>query len=227
MGWDYFSVKLRPLTGPLPNPQLTHEWIWNSGGMILTGTDGRTRRKTCPNVTFSTTNSTWTNLGSKPGFYGKKTAINKQPMLWHDHVYFILTTFLEFAVCRLHMTGYHKSWSCSTTRHGGAWVGMYSSYSFSTAALDGGEWSASRPGSALTLGKGPPVPIVQEAGRASEPVWIQRLEKKSFRICRQSDLDRPVVQPVARQYIDWATWLTTNRTDRHSGLLCFPSSLTL
>jgi hypothetical protein len=32
----------------------------------------------------------------------------------------------------------------------------YSSYSFSTSALDGGEWSASRPSRALPLGKGPP-----------------------------------------------------------------------
>jgi hypothetical protein len=56
----------------------------------------------------------------------------------------------------------------------------YSSYSFTTSALDGGEWSASRPGRALPPGKGPPVPIVQEAGRAPEPVWTQRLEEKSF-----------------------------------------------
>jgi hypothetical protein len=57
---------------------------------------------------------------------------------------------------------------------------MYSSYSFTTSALDGGEWSASRPGRALPPGKGPPVPIVQEAGWAPEPVWTQRLEEKSF-----------------------------------------------
>jgi hypothetical protein len=56
----------------------------------------------------------------------------------------------------------------------------YSSYSFTTSALDGSEWSASRPGRALPLGKGPPVPIVQEAGWAPEPVWTQRLEEKSF-----------------------------------------------
>jgi hypothetical protein len=30
------------------------------------------------------------------------------------------------------------------------------------------------------LGKGPPVPIVQEAGWAPEPIWTQRLEEKSF-----------------------------------------------
>jgi hypothetical protein len=44
---------------------------------------------------------------------------------------------------------------------------------FSTSALDGGEWSASRPGRALDPGRGPPVPIVQEAGWAPEPVWTQ------------------------------------------------------
>jgi hypothetical protein len=45
---------------------------------------------------------------------------------------------------------------------------MYSSYSFSTSALDGGKWSASRPGRALPPGEGPPVPIVQETGWAPE-----------------------------------------------------------
>jgi hypothetical protein len=35
----------------------------------------------------------------------------------------------------------------------------YNSYSFLTSALDGGEWSALRPGPALPLGKGNPVPI--------------------------------------------------------------------
>jgi hypothetical protein len=76
----------------------------------------------------------------------------------------------------------------------------YSSYSFSTSALDGGEWSASRPGRALPPEKGPPVPIVQEAGWAPEPVWTKRLEEKSFAPCRGSNPDRPVVQPVVRHY---------------------------
>jgi hypothetical protein len=43
-----------------------------------------------------------------------------------------------------------------------------------------GEKSASRPGRALSPGKGPPVPIAQEAGWAPEPVWTQRLEGKSY-----------------------------------------------
>jgi hypothetical protein len=55
----------------------------------------------------------------------------------------------------------------------------YSSYSFLTSALEGGEWSASRPGRALPQGKEPPVHIVQEAGWVPEAVWTQRLEEKS------------------------------------------------
>jgi hypothetical protein len=31
-------------------------------------------------------------------------------------------------------------------------------------------------------GKDPPVPIVQEAGWASEPVWTQKIEEKFFRL---------------------------------------------
>jgi hypothetical protein len=60
------------------------------------------------------------------------------------------------------------------TRHGGACgEKRYSSYSFITTALDGGEWSGSRPGRVLPPGKGPPVPTVQEAGWVPEPVWMQ------------------------------------------------------
>jgi hypothetical protein len=75
----------------------------------------------------------------------------------------------------------HLFLSCPTTRHEGAWGERgYSSYSYSTSALDGGEWSESRPGRPLALGKEPPVPILQEAGWAPEPAWTQRLEEKSF-----------------------------------------------
>jgi hypothetical protein len=55
----------------------------------------------------------------------------------------------------------------------------YSSYSFTTSALDGGEWSASQPCCALHQGKGPPVPIGQKAGWAPEPVPTKKLEEKS------------------------------------------------
>jgi hypothetical protein len=33
---------------------------------------------------------------------------------------------------------------------------------------------------ALAPGKGPPVPIVHEAGWASEPFWTQRIKEKSL-----------------------------------------------
>jgi hypothetical protein len=41
---------------------------------------------------------------------------------------------------------------------------MYSSFSLTTSALEGGEWSASRPGRPLAKGKGPPVPIERRLG---------------------------------------------------------------
>jgi hypothetical protein len=77
----------------------------------------------------------------------------------------------------------------------------YISYSFTTSALDGDEWSASRPGRALPPGKGPPVPIVQEAGWDPETVWTQRLEEKSF---APAEDRTPIVQPVVRHYTAWA-----------------------
>jgi hypothetical protein len=56
---------------------------------------------------------------------------------------------------------------------------MYSSYLFTTSALGVGEWLASRPQHALPQRKAP-VPIVQEAGWAPEPVWTRSLEEKSL-----------------------------------------------
>jgi hypothetical protein len=102
---------------------------------------------------------------------------------------------------------YLSKQSSPATRHGGAWGERYSSYSFFTSALDGGEWSASHPGRVLRPGKGPPVPIVQEAGWAPELVWTQRIEEKSS----ASAGDRtPIAQSVVRHYTDWATWITTS-----------------
>jgi hypothetical protein len=78
----------------------------------------------------------------------------------------------------------------------------YSSYSFLTSALGGGERSASRPGRPLFPGKEPPVPIVQEAGWAAEPVWTERLvEKPSASVGGRT----PAVQSVVRHRTDWAT----------------------
>jgi len=97
---------------------------------------------------------------------------------------------------------------CSpATCYGGAWgERRYSSNSFSTSALDGGEWSASRSGRTWAPGKGPPVPLYRRRGGPQSQSG-HRLEEHSFRLCRGSNLDRPVVHPVARHYSDWATRL--------------------
>jgi hypothetical protein len=60
----------------------------------------------------------------------------------------------------------------------------------------------SLPGRGLASEKGPAVPIVQEAGWASELVWTYRLKEKTF----FSAGDRTsVIQSVVRYYNDWAT----------------------
>jgi hypothetical protein len=80
----------------------------------------------------------------------------------------------------------------------------YSSYSFSTSALDGGECSASRPGRAFTPGKGPPV--AHWTGGWVGPRAGLDTEARGKILCpsRESNPDRPVVQPVVRHYTDWA-----------------------
>jgi hypothetical protein len=72
----------------------------------------------------------------------------------------------------------------------------YSSYSFSTSALDGGEWSASFPGRAFTPGERTP-------GTHCTGGWVgpragldTEARGKILCPCRGSIPDRPVVQPV-------------------------------
>jgi hypothetical protein len=54
-------------TMPIIHPQMIYERMWSSGVMILTGENRRTRRKTYPSATLSTTNPTWSNLGTNAG----------------------------------------------------------------------------------------------------------------------------------------------------------------
>jgi hypothetical protein len=68
---------------------------------------------------------------------------------------------------------------------------------FLTSALVGGEWSA------LPTGKEPPVPIGQEVGWTSEPVWTTWRRENSS-LYRDSNSDSSVVQPVASRYTDYA-----------------------
>jgi hypothetical protein len=98
--------------------------------------------------------------------------------------------------------------SCPTARHEGIWgERRYSSSLFLISALDGSDWSASRPGRALPPGKWPRYPLYRRLGGPQSRSG-QRLEEKSPCLCRGSNLDRSVVQPVVRQYTDWATRLT-------------------
>jgi hypothetical protein len=76
----------------------------------------------------------------------------------------------------------------------------YSSYSFSPSALDGGEWSASRPRPRFTPGERNP-------GTHCTGGWVgprtgRGTEVRGKILCpRQgSNPDRPVVQPVVRHY---------------------------
>jgi hypothetical protein len=76
------------------------------------------------------------------------------------------------------------------------------------------------PAAFLGPGKEPQEPIVQEAGWAPEPVWTQAT-RKILCFWWGSNLDRPVVQPVASYYIDWATRLTwTQRLEEKILCLC-------
>jgi hypothetical protein len=73
----------------------------------------------------------------------------------------------------------------------------YSSFSFTTSALEGGEWSASLRGHALSPGKGATVPIVQEARWATQKLKVKSFTSAGNRI--------PDVQSVVRHYNDCAT----------------------
>ena len=70
---------------------------------------------------------------------------------------------------------------------------MYSYTLPSTSALDGGGWSTLRPGR-FTPGKDP-VPIVQEAGWATGPVWTG-----AENLVSTPGFDPRTVQPVASRY---------------------------
>jgi hypothetical protein len=78
--------------------------------------------------------------------------------------------------------------------------GYIAPYSFLTSALDGGEWSASRPGHAFTPGE--KTPGTHWTGGWVGPRAGLDTEDRGKILCprRESNLDRPVVQPVVRHY---------------------------
>ena len=55
----------------------------SNGGMILTDRENRsTGTKTCPNATLSTTNLTWTDVGSNPGLRGERPGTDRLSNLY-------------------------------------------------------------------------------------------------------------------------------------------------
>jgi hypothetical protein len=105
---------------------------------------------------------------------------------------------------------YQKSKKAKQSRQGDAWgERRYGSYAFLTSAVDGGEWSASRPVRALPRGRDP--------GAQCTRGWVGLRASMDTEVrgkipCpwQGSNPDRPVVQPVARHYTDWATRLLKN-----------------
>jgi hypothetical protein len=57
--------------------------------------------------------------------------------------------------------------------------------------------------------KDPRYPLYWRLGGPQTRSGHRGYRKKSFRLCRGSNLDQLVVQPVARHYTDWATQLTS------------------
>jgi hypothetical protein len=87
-------------------------------------------------------------------------------------------------------------WMCPATRHGDAWgERRYSSYSFLTSALDGGEWSASRPGRALPGERTPGTHFTGGWVGLSVGLYTE-VRGKILCPCRGPNPDRPVVQSV-------------------------------
>jgi hypothetical protein len=56
---------------------MTEIWVLGSGEIILIGEKFSILRTTPPNETYHTPGLIWTGLGFKPGFFAKKSAINR------------------------------------------------------------------------------------------------------------------------------------------------------
>jgi len=102
-----------------------------------------------------------------------------------------------------------------------------------TAAIEGGEWSAARPGRTLLPGK-EPVPILQEAGWAPGPVWTGGKSHPYWDsildhpACSQSlyQLSYPPHIPINMVSIDYYTVYEKKCVKRnHSVILCIKDGL--
>jgi hypothetical protein len=103
--------------------------------------------------------------------------------------------------CVIQISHYKKKQSCPATRHGGRkGERRYSSYSYLISALDGGEWSASRPGRALPREKDPGTHCT--GGWVDPRDGLDPGDRRKI-LCPVGDRTA-VVQPVVRHYTAWA-----------------------
>jgi hypothetical protein len=113
----------------------------------------------------------------------------------HHHtmnIYIYIYIYIYIHTQKVQLSRYTPWWRLGERR--------YSSYSFLTSSLGGGEWSASRPGLALPRRKD------------CSGGWVglradldTEVRGKILCSCLRSNPDRPVVQSVVRHYTDWAT----------------------
>jgi hypothetical protein len=92
----------------------------------------------------------------------------------------------------------------SASHHGGVleeW--RYSSTHSLTSAIDGGEWSASRPGRSTRRETAPSTHWL--GGWVGSRAVLDAVVKRKIRSTRRESNPRtPIVQPVAQRYTDWA-----------------------
>ena len=61
--------------------------MWSISGMIMTGENRITRRRTCPSASMSTTNLTRSDVQSTPGLRGEKPAANRLSQSLCSHLF--------------------------------------------------------------------------------------------------------------------------------------------
>ena len=194
--------RIEPLSGPHPacGPQFPHHWVrlcyisTNSDNTRLTNGFSLTpQSKERPSPIRLSRDSQTVN-----------EVFDTSPLTNFRHVPFnqLSTCFLQTVlsksdqVCRFHPFIDHE---------GPQGQQRYSSTLFQTSALEGGEGSASRPGSTLPPGN-TRYPLYRRLGGPqgrSEQVW---------KISPTPGFDPRTVQPVGSRYTDYATRPTPNRT---------------
>jgi hypothetical protein len=110
--------------------------------------------------------------------------------------------------------------------YGGAGREEYSSYLFTTSKLDGGEWSASRPGRGLPPGKRPAVPIVR-GGWVGPRAGLDTEVRGKILSPLPGIEPRPPDRPVRSQTLYWLSYPCSrcfvNFPNKRSVILRYPN----